>query len=103
MKKMIISGYSDDCRDILGDFHEEEYQDVAKVIRPNGEGIYIIWSYSEKVRNGCWSIGFCQLGEDVPIPEWARNIKMNMAENGYSVQMELEVPDDTRVEWEEEE
>lgn len=103
MKKMVISGSSDDCRDILGDFHEEEYQDVAKAIRPNGEGFYIIWSYSEKVKNACWSIGFCQLDEDIPIPEWAKNIRMDTAEYGYSVRMCLEVPDDVQIIWEEEE
>ena len=31
MKKMVIYGSSDDCRIIGGDFHEEEYCDVAKV------------------------------------------------------------------------
>ena len=103
MKKMIIYGSSDDCRIIGGDFSEEEYSDVAKVTDKDGKGLYIIWSYSEKVRNGCWCIGIQQLDEDVPIPDWARDVKVTMAKRGYSVVYELNVPDDIIIEWEDEE
>ena len=103
MKKMVIYGSSDDCRIIGGDFHEEEYCDIAKVTDKDGKGLYIIWSYSEKVRNGCWCIGIQQLDEDVPIPDWARDVKVTMSERGYSVVYELNVPDDVIIEWEDEE
>ena len=99
IKKMIIYGSSDDCRIIGGDFHEEEYCDVAKVTDSDGDGIYVIWAYSEKVNNGCWCIGFQQLDEDIPIPDWARDVKVTMAKRGYSVEYELNVPDDVIVEW----
>ena len=99
MKKMVIYGSSDDCRIIGGDFSEEEYCDVAKVTDSEGNGFFIIWSYSEKVRNGCWCIGIQQLDEDIPIPDWARDIKVTMAKRGYSVEYELNVPDDVTVEW----
>ena len=99
MKKMVIYGSSDDCRIIGGDFSEEEYCDVAKVTDKDGAGFCIVWSYSEKVRNGSWCIGIQQLHEDIPIPDWARDVKVTMAERGYSVVYELDVPDDVTVEW----
>lgn len=103
MKKMVIYGSSDDCRIIGGDFSKGSYSDVAKVTDKDGNGFFIIWSYSEKVRNGCWCIGIQQLDEDVPIPDWARDIKVTMAKRGYSVVYELNVPDDVTAEWEDEE
>ena len=85
--------------DLSLDFSEEEYCDVAKVTDKDGKGLYIIWSYSEKVKNGCWCIGIQQLDEDIPIPDWARDINVTMSERGYSVVYELNVPDDVTVEW----
>ena len=99
MKRMIFSGSSDDCRDISGDFCEEEYCDVARVLAPDGSGFCVVWSYSEKVNNACWCIGFQQLDEDVPIPEWVKDVTIGTAPNGYSVQIGMSVPDDVRVEW----
>ena len=99
MKRMILSGNSDDCRDITGDFCEEEYCDVARVLAPDGSGFCVVWSYSEKVRNACWCIGFQQLDEDVPIPEWVKDVTIDTAENGYSVQIGMTVPDDVWVDW----
>lgn len=96
---MVLYGNSDDCREIDGDFCEEEYSDVAKITAPDGSGLYVIWSYSEKVHNGCWSIGFQQLDEDIPIPEWARMLEMYTACNGYSVKIKMMVPDDVEIEW----
>ena len=101
-RQMEFYGDSDDRREISGDFREEEYSDVVKLTAPDGSGLYVIWSYSEKVHNGCWSIGFQQLDEDVPIPEWARMLEMSTAERGYSVKITMTVPDDVKIEWVEE-
>ena len=98
-RKMVFYGDSDDRREIGGEFCEEEYSDVARLTTPDGSGLYVLWSYSEKVHNGCWSIGFQQLDEDVPIPEWARMLEMSTADRGYSVKMTMTVPDDVKIEW----
>ena len=99
MRRMIFSGNSDDCRDITGDFCEEEYCDVARVLASDGSGFCVVWSYSEKVNNACWCIGFQQLDEDIPIPEWVKDVTIGTAPNGYSVQIGMTVPDDVWVEW----
>lgn len=98
-RQMEFYGESDDRREISGDFREEEYSDVVRLTAPDGSGLYVIWSYSEKVHNGCWSIGFQQLDEDVPIPEWARMLEMSTAKRGYSVKITMRVPDDVKIEW----
>lgn len=54
MKRTIVFyGESDDCHEIGGDFCKEEYPGIVRLITPDGSGLYVILSYSEKIHNGC--------------------------------------------------
>ena len=50
----------------------------------------VIANYTD---NACWSIGVCQVEEDLPIPNWLASYSTH--EKGYSVVLTLQVPDDT--------
>ncbi len=50
----------------------------------------VIATYTD---SGCWSIGICQIDEDVPIPQWESSFSTH--EKGYSVVLTIQVPDDT--------
>jgi len=94
MKTAIFSGDSDDCREVDGDFYEEEYLPACIVRRksnPN-EGVMIVYTYT-----GCWAIGLGQIKDDAPIPDWAKNPKYDW--EGYTVKMTLTVPDDAEIVW----
>ncbi|EGI6812649.1 hypothetical protein OHZ45_003881 [Escherichia coli] len=50
----------------------------------------VIATYTD---NACWSVGVCQVDEDVPIPQWQTAFSTH--EKGYSVVLAVQVPDDT--------
>lgn len=92
-------GYSDDSAYI-------EYDDcsysgdcfkriaVAKLTAHDGEALVTF------VYMGTWSVGIAQTDEDVPLPEWAKNARFGVHEDsGYSVELILDVPDDTKITW----
>lgn len=106
MKTLRFYGDSDDRREVDGDHPAEEYADVCKVSRTfvkDGlkveEGLFVVFSYSEAIRNGCWMIGFQPIGEGEEIPEWAQDVKLALDDNGYSTSATLTVPDDVRLTW----
>lgn len=57
--------------------------------------------------NGCWSAGLLQDDEGVPVPNWPVTYehahRISDQSIGYSVALHIEVPDDTLVEWIEDE
>lgn len=106
MKTLRFYGDSDDLREVDGDCREEEYSDVCKVWRTfiqDGqrveEGLFVIFSYSKSINNGCWMIGFQPMGEGMKIPEWAQDVKLALDDNGYSTSATLTVPNDVRLTW----
>lgn len=94
MEELSFFGHSDDCREIEGIIDDENYHPAVRITASDGTGLYVIWSYSEVINNGCWMVGFQQLGEDIPIPDWASNIRLTTASNGYSVKLSILIDDD---------
>lgn len=99
MKELSFFGYSDDCRDIEGIIDDEDYHPAVKIMASDGTGLYVVWSYSEVINNGCWMVGFQQLDEDIPIPDWASNIRLTTVPHGYSVRVSILIDDDTDLEF----
>ena len=94
MRELSFFGHSDDCREIEGIIDDENYHPAVKIIASDGTGLYVVWSYSEVINNGCWMVGFQQLDEDIPIPDWANNIRLTTAQYGYSVKATILIDDD---------
>lgn len=64
-------------------------QECLVIAEAEGE-IQVIATYTD---SGCWSIGVCQIDEDVQIPQWETSFSTH--EKGYSVVLTIQVPDDT--------
>lgn len=94
MRELSFFGDSDDCREIEGIIGDEDYHPAVKIMASDGTGLYVIWSYSEVINNACWMVGFQQLDEGIPIPDWASNIRLTTAPNGYSVKVSILIDDD---------
>ena len=45
--------------------------------------------------DGCWHFSLGPVAEDVPLPEWP--IRYKLGGRGYSVELEIDVPDDVYV------
>lgn len=95
MKELRFYGASDDLFECEGAIREEkgcyDSPGVYHLISEEGE-LLVIANYTGK---GCWSIGLCQVDEDVPIPQWQTSFSMH--EKGYSVVLTIQVPDDTML------
>lgn len=96
-KTLQFYGASDDCFEITGAIREEIYciskPGVYHLKSTEGELLVVaLYGIGNK---GCWSIGLCQVDEDVPVPTWP--VTYTMHERGYSVLMTMEVPDDTHL------
>lgn len=98
MKTLRFSGWSDD---VFGEYNVSKTEiDNAASGKPiychltSSEGeMYVIGQYS-RLKNGCWDIGICQIEEDVPLPNWP--IRFSAAD-GWSVVLEIDVPDDCEL------
>lgn len=44
---------------------------------------------------GCWAIGVGQVKEETPLPAWPTSFTQH--ERGYSVELTIQVPDDTEL------
>jgi hypothetical protein len=57
-------------------------------------GMFVVGVYDPagwpKELPGCWTVGVCPLGEDVPLPGWP----MRITAEGYSTRLSIDVPDD---------
>lgn len=104
MKELSFFGQSDDCREMRGVINDEDYHPAVRITSKDGSGLYVIWRYLSDselgVRNGCWMVGFAQLDEDIPIPEWASNIRLDTYSNGYSVKVTILLEDDIELQYE---
>lgn len=93
MKELRFYGASDDLFECEGAIREEigcfSHPGIYHLRSSEGE-MQVIATYTD---SGCWSIGVCQIDEDVPIPQWESAFSTH--EKGYSVVLTMQVPDDT--------
>ncbi|MBC1188508.1 hypothetical protein HII27_22725 [Kluyvera sp. SCKS090646] len=93
MKELRFYGASDDLFECEGAIREEigcfSHPSIYHLRSSEGE-MQVIATYTDI---GCWSIGVCQINEDVPIPKWESAFSTH--EKGYSVVLTMQVPDDT--------
>jgi hypothetical protein len=59
------------------------------VTGPDGGRLVVIVSYAR--HKATWDVAVAPVDEDVPLPAWPARFKL--AERGYSVRLELELPD----------
>ena len=94
-KTLKFYGASDDLFEVEGAIREEIYcyhkPGIYHLKSAEGE-VLVMATYTEE---GCWAIGLCQIEEDAPVPSWP--VTYSMHERGYSVQLTMEVPDDTQL------
>jgi len=83
MKHIKIYGASDDLIEIDGDFSEEISNEKATL---EMAGLIITVEFE-----GCWSIKVIQMDEEVPVT--AENMKLSIAEGGYSMCLDMDLPD----------
>lgn len=105
MATVTICGASDDRVEveILGedgrsDFEADAFDRGRSIFLrlADGTGMRVYAEYSPTdLGGGVWMIGVAQLGEDQPIPDWP--MKYRTAENGYSPELIIEVPEDVEV------
>lgn len=105
MATVTICGASDDRVevDILGEDGQSDFEadafDRGRSIflrLEDGTGMRVYAEYSPTdLGGGVWMIGVAQLGEDQPIPDWP--MKYRTAENGYSPELIIEVPEGAEV------
>jgi len=94
-KTLWFYGASDDLFEVEGAIREEIscFNELGIYHLKSSEGeVLVTASYTDE---GCWAIGLGQVKEGVPVPAWP--VSYGMHERGYSVQLTMEVPDDTQL------
>lgn len=96
-KTLQFYGASDDCFEITGAIREEIYciSEPGVYHLRSTEGEVLVVAHYGVGNAACWSVGLCQVDEDVPVPAWP--VTFTMHEHGYSVLLIMEVPDDTHL------
>jgi hypothetical protein len=95
MQTATFYGSSDDLIEIGGVKGADEFNIIE-------DGPYIAtFNLGGKMRihclyDGCWSFAVGQVDEEIPLPDWPVRVKQS-GENGYSTQLEIDVPDDVKV------
>ena len=109
MKRLKFYGYSDDVAycEYTNENGQTGYKDVGcydrtaiALLKSESGSCYVIAKYAPDEVAGVWAIGMAQSDEDIDLPEWAK--RPIFGTEGYTVTMELEVPDDIQIEWLEE-
>ena len=102
MRTLRFYGVSDDLVEIEGGIQDEpdeigsyDAEAVLRVADKAGNGLHVHVNYAHGGPAGCWMVGISQLDEDVPLPAWP--MRWGIGGRGYSVQLELDVPDRVRV------
>ncbi len=100
MSKILrFSGSSDDNFEIEGALRDEiskfDHHGLQFKLSSSEGQLLVVGIYGESAPGAVWTVGIAPVEEDVPIPEWP--VKVRLAENGYSTELEIEVPDDTFV------
>ena len=104
MRTITIHGLSDDLILISGtrpadgepgEFYADEDDSGIISIRAEDAGLFVIVEYARRNISACWAVGLCQIDEGVPLPDWP--MRWSTHENGYSAQLEIDVPDEAVV------
>lgn len=99
MQTAVFYGASDDLIEIDGVKGGDEFgaNDLAE-----GRGVSILGKFIlggkmmiYAIYDGCWHFSIGPADEDVPLPNWP--IRYSLEESGYSVRLEIDVPDDVIV------
>jgi hypothetical protein len=90
-------GISDDLFEVEGAIREEIgcFDNPGVYHLKSAEGEILVVAYYGIGNAAAWSVGLCQVDEDVPVPAWP--VTYSMHERGYSVLLTMEVPDDTQL------
>lgn len=94
-KTLNFYGASDDLFEVEGAIREEIgcFNELGIYHLKSAEGeVLVTASYTDE---GCWAIGLGQVEEGTRVPAWP--VSYSMHEHGYSVQLTIEVPDDTQL------
>lgn len=104
MKTFTIYGASDDlietdgipgC-DEFGAYGTDDGPNASFILAgPNGS-MRIVAFYGIG-RKGLWYFAPCQVGEDVPFPDWPIRVHAGEPARGYSTVLEVEVPEGTTL------
>lgn len=91
MKSLRFYGASDDLIEVEGDVPgADEYPGEATSFTVAGLQVGVRY-----FTNGVWGIILAQVDEDVPIT--AQDLRFSVHESGYSMQLDMDVPDDAYV------
>lgn len=100
MKKLHFSGHSDDVVILVDDANSSEEYEVwdkaftASITDRKGQSLVVYGKYGIGGA-GIWMFGICQFDCDRDIPNWP--VSFETAENGYSVVLTIEVPDNVKI------
>ncbi len=89
MRHLRFYGASDDLIEIEGDVPGCDEFNAEKAIFEVA-GLRIAFEYA-----GTWEIAVAQVDESVPVR--VEDMRLSVAENGYSMQLDMDVPDDAYV------
>ena len=99
MRTIKIYGSSDDLFEIEGclpgepdEFGIYDKPGCVKIAFPgSGHGLLVFAQYAPLNVAGAWMVGISQVDEDRPLPGWP--MRWSVHERGYSVQLEIDVPE----------
>lgn len=99
MRTIMIYGASDDLIEIEGSTFPEpdefspapESPGVVKIEDSEGGRLLVFVQYAANNLSPCWMIGLSQVDEDDPFPAWP--IRWSITERGYSMKLEIDLPD----------
>lgn len=99
MNTVSFFGASDDLFVVDGDYTDEICDTKGgpmsyRIETPDGEGLVVVGTYAPS-DGAVWAIGICQLDEDRPLPPWT--MRWTTYHSGYSIELELELPDDAVI------
>ena len=101
IKTLRFEGSSDDTFGEYGVTYDDVDNCGSKepihCIVKSSKGRLIVTGVYKHPLDACWTVGVSQYAEDEKIPKW--NFRYKTAENGYSPILEVDVPDDTEIEF----
>lgn len=99
MRTLKFYGASDDLFEIeggrRGEPDEIDPSQCVKVTNDHG-GLVVSAHYAPGVA-ACWAIGVSQVDEDEPLPDWPMRFRTGEPASGYSVVLEIDVPDSVEM------
>lgn len=92
-------GVSDDLFEVEGHRKGEpdEISPSQCVKVANDHGGLVVSAHYAPGNAGCWAIGISQLDEDEPLPDWPMTFTTGKPSRGYSVVLNIEVPDSVEM------